>query len=195
MTERAGPAIQSDGERYLAARITGLPVFTEFAAFMARVKHETPNPALRDIDLMSEYRLARNIYIFDIHEGTPTFWIRYVGKSICNFFGFDTTGRYLESLDFVENFEETVAGYRTIVREKAPYAFLNYIAFEEERLSEFKKGHQFVMIRLSFPITDTEGRVVNIVGAMDFIDVEEAPRERFVQLPYAAICPSASTGT
>ncbi len=179
--------MDSEGKEFLAAQISELPVFREFTSFFDRTRSGKASPVLRDFDLMSEYRLARNMYIFDIHEGTPTFWIRYTGMHICDFFGFDSTGRFLENLNFEENFDETIAGYHTVVREKSPYAFLNYIAFHEARLNEYKKGQQFVMIRLSFPLLDSNGDVVNIVGAMDFLDIGAAPKERFVQLPFADI--------
>jgi hypothetical protein len=177
----------SNGGSYLAAHIRGRAIFGEFIEFIARAKGEKESPALRDIDLMSDYKLARNLYIFDVHKGEPTFWIRFVGNNICEFFGFDTTNRYLESLKFDENFDETIVGDQTIVQGKAPAAFMNYIAFDEPRLTKFKKGRQFVMIRLAFPLLDDQGDVVNIVGAMDFVDVEAAPAERFVQLPLSAI--------
>lgn len=177
----------SEGEKYLAERIRELSVFREFAGFVKRAAGDKSTPELRDLDLMSEYQLARNIYIFDVLKDTPSLWIRYVGTNICDFFGFDTTGRFMENLNFEENFDQTIAGYRTVAREKAPYAFLNYISFQEPKLTALKKDRLFVMIRLAFPLVDAQGDVVNIVGAMDFIDVEVAPKERFVQLPFSEI--------
>jgi len=179
--------MDGEGQEYLTAQITERPLFVDFYDFFKRMKGENESPALCDIDLMSEYRLARNIYILDIRQGTPTLWIRFVGANICDFFGFDTTGRFLESLNFEENFDKTIAGYKTIVREKAPYAFLNYISFQEPGLSAYKEERQFVMIRLAFPIIGDQGEVENVIGAMDFIDVEVAPYERFIQLPFQAI--------
>lgn len=171
-------------EAYLARQIRENPIFQAFVAFIDRAG-DRRDPRLGDIDLMSEYGLARNIYIFDIVEDTPEFLIRYVGSAICDFFGFDPTRRHLENLDFVESFDETIAGYRAVVRDRRPYVFLNHIAFQEERISAYRRGRHFVMLRLAFPLFDGEGRVDHIIGAMDFLDPEDSPGERFVGMPYA----------
>jgi len=172
-------------EDFLARQVRETALFTDFTTFIDRIRGERPSPRLQDVDLMSEYVLARNMYIFDVLPGDPAFKIRFVGSAICNFFGFDPTGRFLEGLDFVESFDATIAGYHTIVREREPHAFLNHIAFHEPRLDHYKKGQNFVMIRLAFPLVDDDGAVGNIVGIMDFLDPADAPEDRFVQLPYS----------
>jgi len=115
-------------EDFLARQVRETALFTDFTTFIDRIRGERPSPRLQDVDLMSEYVLARNMYIFDVLPGDPAFKIRFVGSAICNFFGFDPTGRFLEGLDFVESFDATIAGYHTIVREREPHAFLNHIA-------------------------------------------------------------------
>ncbi len=136
---------------------------------------------------MSDYKLARNIYILDVHQGTPTFKVRYAGTEICKMLGFEPTGKFLEELKFLEDLNEIKSGYEKIVRERIPYVFLNPITFDEPKMSPFKKGQNFVMARLAFPLLDDDQRIGHIIGVMDFPPNDNFSLKRFFALPYSVI--------
>ncbi len=167
----------------IARRVLERDLFQRFTAFIDKSKGENTFPKRQDIDLMSEYRLARNIYIFDVRETPPKFEIRFVGSNIVSAFGFDPTGRYLEDLGFLESKQEICDGYSKVVRDLSPHLFLNPIKFDEPAITPFKKDQTLIMARFAFPVIGADGRADRIIGAMDFLPYDEFQVELLLGVP------------
>jgi len=123
-------------------------------------------PSRADLDPVDIPDLLPFIILIDIVPPESRLRIRLAGTEVCNRFGMDYTGRFLDEIDFGDVREKILADYGHAARSSAP-------CFTAHRFRKSDRDFYYNIERGIFPLSSDGEKPDKLLAVLDFEPTDE----------------------
>ena len=123
-------------------------------------------PSRADIDPVDIPDLLPFVILIDIMPPGRRLRVRLAGTEICNRFGMDYTGLFLDEIDFGDVREKILADYGRAARSSVPY-------FTAHRFRKSDRDFYYNIERGIFPLSSDGRRPDKLLAVLDFEPTDE----------------------